>query len=105
MDTVFAVPIAFLASVTVNYFLCILWVFEGSGPKRRAVKIGFLTTSIIGLFLNEGFMLLFRVWFGEDTILFSIFGFAISMYMVNKMLSTILVMTWNFFTKRLMLKK
>ena len=58
----------------------------------------------MGLFLNEGLMYLFRVLFGEDQQLFTLFGFTVTMYMVNKALSTLIVMIWNYFTKRAVLK-
>ena len=41
---------------------------------------------------------------GEETVLFTIFGFAVRMYMINKVLATLLVMVWNYFTKRAMLQ-
>ena len=104
LDTLIATPIAFLGSVAVNYLMCVAWVFEGTKKNGRATKIGFLVTSIMGLLFNELFMLAFRLLFGEETILFTIFGFAVSMYMINKILATLLVMIWNYFTKRAMLQ-
>ena len=41
---------------------------------------------------------------GEKVRLFTVFGFTVTMYMVNKALSTVLVMIWNYFTKRAILK-
>ena len=104
MDTLIATPIAFLGSVTVNYLMCVAWVFEGTKNGGRATKIGFLATSAIGLLLNELLMLAFRFLLGEETVLFTIFGFAVSMYMLNKVFATLLVMVWNYFTKRAMLQ-
>jgi hypothetical protein len=49
-------------------------------------------------------MYLFRVLFGEDQQLFTLFGFTVTMYMVNKALSTLIVMVWNYFTKRAILQ-
>ncbi len=105
LDTLIAVPIAFTVSVVVNYVLCVAWVFKGSKDAGNAQRIGFLVTSVMGLFLNEGLMLLFRYLFGEETALFTLFGFTVSMYMLNKVLATLLVMVWNYFTKRAMLKR
>lgn len=104
LDTLIAVPIAFLISVILNYILCVIWVFPGAKEQSRAAKLGFLVTSVMGLLLNEGLMLLFRVIFGEDQQLFTILGFAVTMYMVNKVLSTLIVMIWNYFTKRAILR-
>ena len=104
LDTLAAVPIAFLISVILNYVLCVIWVFKGAKDQGNAAKAAFLITSVMGLALNEGLMYLFRVLFGEDERLFTIFGFAVTMYMVNKALSTLIVMIWNYFTKRAVLK-
>ena len=104
MDTLIATPLAFLGSVTVNYLMCVAWVFEGTKNGGRATKVGFLATSAIGLLLNELLMLAFRFLLGEEIVLFTIFGFAVSMYMLNKVLATLIVMVWNYFTKRAMLQ-
>ena len=103
MDTLIATPIAFLISVILNYFLCITWVFRGTRDSGHVAKAGFMLTSVIGLFLNEGLMILFRFLFGEDTVALTLAGHPVSMYMVNKCLATILVMVWNYFTKKAIL--
>lgn len=104
LDTLIAVPIAFLISVIVNYLLCVRWVFTGAKDQDAAAKAGFLITSVMGLLLNELFMLLFRLLLGEDAAILTILGFTVTMYMVNKALSTLLVMIWNYFTKRAILR-
>ncbi len=104
LDTLLAVPIAFLISVILNYLLCVKWVFSGAGDQGRAAKAGFLVTSAMGLVLNELLMLLFRVLFGEDAAVLSLGGFQVTAYMVNKVLATGLVMIWNYVTKRAILK-
>lgn len=104
LDTLIAVPIAFLISVILNYILCVIWVFPGAKDQSRNAKIGFLITSVMGLLLNEGLMYLFRVLFGEDQQLIAILGFSVTMYMVNKVLATLIVMIWNYVTKRAILR-
>ena len=104
LDTLIATPIAFLISVAINYLLCVKWVFSGAQDQGAAGKAGFLITSVMGLLLNELFMLLFRFLLGEDTALLTVFGFTVTMYMLNKALSTMLVMVWNYFTKRAILR-
>ena len=104
LDTLIAVPIAFLISVIINYLLCVKWVFSGAKDQGNAAKMGFLITSVMGLFLNEGLMYLFRVLFGEDQTVLTAFSFTVTMYMVNKALATLIVMIWNYFTKRAILK-
>ena len=103
MDTLLATPAAFLVSVVFNYLLCLRWVFH-AGEQGHAAKLGFLITSVMGLALNEGLMLLFRACFGEVQTLFTLAGFTVRMYMLNKVLATLLVMVWNYFTKRAVLQ-
>ena len=80
--------------------MCIRWVFPAAGEQRNAARLGFLLTSVMGLLLNEGLMLLFRTAFGEDGVLLTAGGFSLAQYMVNKVLATLIVMIWNYFTKR-----
>ena len=105
LDTLVATPIAFTVSVVVNYLFCVKWVFPDAGKQGNKARIAFFISSIMGLFLNEGLMWLFRVLFGEDTVVMTVFGFTITMYMVNKVLATLIVMVWNYITKRYILKK
>ena len=65
LDTLIATPIAFALSVVVNYALCMRWVFRGARDGGAAAKAGFAVTSVMGLVLNEGLMLLFRVILGK----------------------------------------
>ena len=88
LDTLIATPVAFLVSVILNYLLC---------------KAGFLITSLIGLGLNELLMLLFRLTLGEETVILSPGGKDIKMYVLNKCLATLIVMIWNYFSKRAVL--
>ena len=50
-------------------------------------------------------VLLFRAVFGEDAEIITVMGFTVTMYMVNKGLATVIVMIWNYVTKRWILKK
>ena len=105
MDTLIATPIAFTISVIVNYLICVFWVFRGAREQNRKNQIAFFLTSAVGLALNEVLMLLFRVAWGEEKVLFTVFSFAVSLYVLNKILATGLVMIWNYFTKRYILTK
>ena len=104
LDTLIAVPIAFLISVILNYALCVLWVFKGAKDRGNAARAAFLITSVMGLLLNEGLMYLFRVIFGEDREILTALGFTVTMYMVNKVMATLIVMVWNYFAKRAVLR-
>lgn len=100
----FATPVAFLISVVFNYILCVRWVFPGAKEGSRKAQLGFLITSGIGFFLNWALMLALTALFGEDAVLLTLLGFEIKVYMVNKVIATVLVMVWNYFTKRWVLK-
>lgn len=104
LHTLVATPIAFLISVVVNYLLCVVWVFHTGKDSSAVVKVGFVVTSVIGLGLNELFMWLLGLLLGEETVLLTLFGFTVTMYMLNKAIATLLVMIWNFFTKRATLR-
>lgn len=92
LPVLIATGIAFLISVVANYVICIRWVFTGAQDGGAGVKASFLLTSGIGLGLNELFMWLMT-------------GVMSIHYMVAKIISTLLVMVWNYFTKRLVLKR
>lgn len=87
-----ATAIAFLISVAVNYVMCVRWVFAGAQEGGAGVKASFLLTSGMGFGLNELFMWLMT-------------GVMSIHYMIAKVISTLLVMVWNYFTKRLVLKR
>ena len=103
IDTLIATPIAFLVSVILNYLLCVIWVFRGAKNRGTGAKAGFLITSLIGLGLNELLMLLFRLILGEDAVILTLGTRTINMYVLNKCLATLIVMIWNYFSKRAVL--
>ena len=103
VDTLIATPIAFLISVILNYLLCVVWVFRGAKNRGAGAKAGFLITSLIGLGLNELLMFLFRLILGEDAVILTVAGKTINMYVLNKCLATLIVMIWNYFSKRAVL--
>ena len=103
-SAVSATPIAFLISVVFNYLLCVKWVFDGAKEGSRKAQIGFAFTSVMGLFLNWAIMWALTALLGEDAVLLSLFGVELKVYMLNKVIATGLVMVWNYFTKRWLLK-
>lgn len=104
LPVVAATPLAFLISVVFNYLLCVKWVFTGAKEGSRQAQLGFVITSVIGLFLNWGIMWALTALLGEDGLLFSILGMEIKVYMLNKVIATLLVLIWNYFTKRYVLQ-
>lgn len=105
MPVVAATPVAFLISVVFNYLLCVKWVFSDAREGSRKAQLGFVITSGVGFFLNWALMWALTVLFGEDAVLLTIFSFRIKTYHINKIIATILVMVWNYLTKRHVLKK
>ena len=99
-----ATPVAFLISVFFNYLLCLKWVFSGAKEGNKAAQLGFVITSGIGFFLNWGIMWALTALLGENEVLLTLFGFSLQVWMVNKVIATGLVMVWNYFTKRWLLK-
>lgn len=92
LNVLIATALAFLVSVAANYVICIKWVFIGAENGGAGVKATFLLTSGVGLGLNELFMWLMTGVMGIH-------------YMIAKVISTLLVMVWNYFTKRMVLKR
>ena len=103
-DTWLSVLLAEVVAIAANYVLCVLWIWPSAKGSSAVTKIGFVVTSLIGLLLNELLMWLFRLIFGEEQVLFTVFGRNVSMYLVNVCLTTGIVLFWNFFTKRAVLQ-
>ena len=91
MPVLWATALAFLISVAVNYALCVRWVFTGARGGDAKVRAQFLLTSGMGLGLNELLMWLMNIRLGVQ-------------YQVAKVIATLLVMVWNYVTKRLVLR-
>ena len=104
IPVVAATPVAFLVSVVFNYLLCVKWVFAGAKEGSKKAQLGFLITSVMGLFLNWAIMWALTALLGEDAVLLTILGVSVKVYMLNKVIATGLVMVWNYFTKRWLLK-
>ena len=104
LSAVAATPIAFLVSVVFNYLLCVKWVFSGAKEGSKKAQLGFAITSVMGLFLNWAIMWALTALFGVDAVLLALFGLELKDYMLNKIIASGLVMVWNYFTKRWLLK-
>ena len=80
--------ISFTVSVIVNYYLCKLWAFEEARENTsKKVIIAFVGSSVIGLGFNQIFMWLFVSVIEID-------------YRIAKIITTMLVMIWNYIMKR-----
>ena len=83
--------IAFTLSVVINYLICAFWVFPGANRESKLAMAAFLVTSLIGLGLNELLMLFFVGALGMQSD---------AQMMFAKVMTAILVMIWNYFSKR-----
>ena len=83
--------LSFIISLIVNYILSIYWVFD---VKKRNFKelILFVILSVIGLLINQ-----IILYIGSD--LLNIY------YLICKIGATILVMIYNFITRKIFIEK
>ncbi len=85
-----ASAIAFVVSVTVNYIICVKWVFTVKNQTGAKMAL-FALTSVIGLAINTGVLYLL-----------------VDKLSLHKMLAQAVaagvVMFWNYVTKRLVLR-
>lgn len=79
--------LSFTASVFVNYWLCVVYVFRAAGGQTGRQKALFFGSSIAGLFLNQVCMYIFVDLCGIY-------------YMLAKLGATAIVTIWNYVMKR-----
>ena len=85
--------ISFTISVIINYFLCLLWAFEGASKNNdKKVVIMFVASSVVGLLLNQILMWIFV-------------SVTHIHYSIAKIITTLLVMIWNYVMKKKALVK
>ena len=83
----------FTISVIYNYIASVKWVFDVNEEKSKTRNfIIFVVFSVIGLILTEVIM-----WFGTDIIKIS--------YLIVKIFATIIVMIFNFVTRKIFLER
>ena len=100
LTEVFKVPslisaaISFTVSVIFNYIASVKWVFDVDKEKNSKAKelIIFILLSVIGLGINELIMWIMDKQFGIY-------------YMISKIVATIVVMCYNFITRKLFLER
>ena len=85
--------IAFLLGLVANYLLSISWVFNKRTLDSKSMEFGIFTfIGIIGLGINE-----FFIWFFTAEV-----GFY---YLISKIISTVIILFWNFFARKYILFK
>ena len=83
----YSAAISFTVSVVVNYWLCLVFVFQGAGRQTGWQAVLFIGSSIAGLGINQACMWLLVEKFGLH-------------YMLAKIAATFIVMFWNYVMKR-----
>ena len=99
LTEVFKIPslisaaISFTVSVIFNYISSVKWVFDVDKEKNSKTKelVVFILLSIVGLGINELIMWIMDKEFGIY-------------YMISKIVATIVVMCYNFITRKLFLE-
>ena len=85
--------ISFTASVIYNYILSVKWLFDAKKDANKTQEfIVFIVLSVIGLGINQLFM-----WLFVD--MMHIY------YMLSKIIATVIVMVYNFITRKIFLEK
>ena len=83
---------SFTTAVIVNYIICVIWVFKNAGKQTYKQVLWFVGTSFIGLLLNQ--LCMKALVDGLEVY-----------YMESKLVSTAIVMIWNYFTKKMVLER
>ena len=96
-NLVIATAAGFMVGVTVNYILSVIFVFRAAKGKGRDTKavILFLMIAMVGLFLTEVLMHLGEVVFGDG-------DWAVT---ATKIAATLIVMFWNYISRKLLIFK
>lgn len=84
--------ISFTSSLIVNYILSVIWVFDVKNKKANQKILLFVILSIIGLIINQ-------------IILYTLSDLLNIYYMISKLISTIIVMIYNFITRKKFIEK
>lgn len=93
LDVLVSAGLGFTISVIFNYIASVKWVFEVNKKNSKAKQfITFIIFSIIGLILTEIIM-----YVGTDKMCIS--------YLIVKVVATLIVMVFNFVTRKLFLEE
>lgn len=87
-----AAAIAFLISVIFNFYLSMRFVFDAKNMNLKEQFIIFITTSLLGLALNEVGLLVLVEDTGID-------------YKIAKLIMTVIVMVFNFTARKILFEK
>lgn len=87
-NIILANTLSFIISVTYNYIASITWVFDVNNNKNKNVQfILFIVFSVVGLIIN-------------NVILYILTDKLNIYYLISKVIATIIVMIFNFVTRK-----
>ncbi len=93
MPVLLSNTIAFIISVIYNFWASVKWVFEvDKNKKKHTVFIEFIVLAVVGYFLTQ-----LLLWLMADILKLN--------HMLAWLLATIIVMVFNFITRKLLLEK
>lgn len=102
-DTILASTLGFCVGVVVNYIMSAFWAFRQSNVKNAVARFAiFVAIAIVGLLINNAIIDLFDVTLAEQRF----FGSLLDpnyYYMAGKIVATVVVFFWNFFSRKLLL--
>ncbi|MBT4875035.1 MAG: GtrA family protein [Desulfobacula sp.] len=85
-------PIAFIISLIFSYLLCVKWVFKYRVFTNKRIESSiFCVVGLFGILITEGILTIFTPVVGD--------------YKIVKIISTAVVLFWNFFMRRYLLFK
>ena len=83
----YSAGISFTLTVILNYWLCLVYVFQGAKKQTKKQATIFIGSSVAGLAINQ-----FCMWLFVDVV--GIY------YMIAKIFSAAIVTIWNYILKR-----
>ncbi len=93
LDPLIANIIAFSISVIYNFYASVKWVFDVDNEKnKKVIFVEFIVLAIVGLVISELLLYLFIDKLNIHK-------------MISKILATVIVMIFNFVTRKIMLEK
>lgn len=84
--------ISFIVSLIFNYIVSIKWVFDANKKQTLKEVVIFVILSVIGLLINH-------------IVMFIMVDKIHIYYMITKIFATIIVMIWNFITRKIFIEK
>lgn len=91
LNELISAAISFVISLTFNYFASTKWVFDAKKQTPKEVII-FVLLSVVGLGINE-----LLIYFGTTKMHIDV--------MIVKLFATVVVMVYNFITRKLIIEK